>query len=32
MSDEPIYEEFENDALFNILSETEKLADVGGWE
>ena len=32
MSDEHIHREFEKDALFSILSETEKLANVGGWE
>ena len=32
MSDEHTYEDFERDALINILSETEKSANVGGWE
>jgi PAS domain S-box-containing protein len=32
MSDEYIREEFEKDALFALLSEAEKLANVGGWE
>ena len=32
MSDEHKYHDFEREALYNILSETEKLANVGGWE
>ena len=32
MSDEQTFEDFERDALFTILLETERLANVGGWE
>jgi len=32
MSDEHTIEDFERDALYTILSETERLANVGGWE
>jgi len=32
MSGEHTYEDFEKDALFTILSETENLTNVGGWE
>ena len=32
MSDEHVHAEYEKDALLTILSETENLTNVGGWE